>query len=277
MAASRRRAPIITSTPTRGDFPLAGTTGRLGPLGSVAQFVVGWGFTFAFALSAALIAIATLGRFSTWLTPLLLRFWARTMFRIERIDLYVEGTAHVQPRAMKVSLFNHTSLLDAMIVTACMPTGSVAAIKREALFIPFVGLALWALGFLLIDRGRTDRAKQVLARAAERMQTEQLTVFIAPEGTRGADGELQPFKKGPFHIARVSGAPLVPMLIDGGHLVHPLGRALTQPGVVRVRFLPPIATDGLTTENMGPFVERVHGIMRVGLDDLRRDPGGALR
>lgn len=233
------------------------------------QFVVGWGFTFVFALSAAIISIVTLGRFSARLTPFLLRFWARVMLVIERVDLYVEGTAHVRPRAMKVSLFNHTSLLDAMIVTACMPPGSVAAIKREALYIPFVGLALWALGFLLIDRGRTDRAKRVLARAAERMQAERLTVFIAPEGTRSRDGALLPFKKGPFHIARVSGAPLVPMIIDGGQHVHPLGKAITQPGVVRVRFLPPIATDGLTAEELGPFVEQVHATMRAGLEALR--------
>lgn len=274
MAAHRPGRPLISVSTVIADAPpRAGATSRIGPIGTLVQMFFGWGFTFGFAIFACLVSILTLGRLSNRLTPILLRFWARIMLFIQRVELVVEGSEYITPRTMKVSLFNHTSLLDAMLVTAVMPDGAVAAIKREALYIPFVGLALWSLGFLLIDRGRTERAKGVLARAAARMERERLTVFIAPEGTRGRDGHLRAFKKGAFHIARVSGAPVVPMLIDGAHDVHPLGSPVSHPGLVRVRFLPPVPTTGLTVEGMDAFVARIHDYMARGLEDMRRADG----
>lgn len=251
-------------------LPRAGRVGEIGPLGAGFQLVVGWGFTFAFAVVASTAALVTFGRFSVWLTPWLLNFWARVMLRIQRVELLVEGAEHVRPRAMKVVVFTHSSLLDAMIVTAVKPVGGVSVIKREALYIPFVGVALWALGFLLIDRGQTAKAKALLSRAAARMVRERLTVFIAPEGTRSRDGALQPFKKGAFHLARVSGAPVVPMLIDGAAALHPKGAWFTRPGRVRVRFLPPISTAGLSVEGLGAFTETVHGAVVEGLAEMRR-------
>lgn len=269
-----RRGDIIDATATldpapESALPPAGRVGEIGPLGAGFQLVVGWGFTFAFAIFAFSVSLLTLGRFSIHLTPWLLNFWARVMLRIQRVELLVEGAEHVRPRAMKVVLFTHSSLLDAMIVTAVKPVGGVSVIKREALYIPFVGVALWALGFLLIDRGQTAKAKGVLARAAARMARERLTVFISPEGTRSRDGSLQPFKKGAFHLARVSGAPVVPMLIDGAAALHPKGAWFTRPGRVRVRFLPPIATAGLSVEGLGAFTESVHGTVAAGLGALR--------
>lgn len=233
--------------------------------------VFGWGFTFVYATFALTASLLTLGRFSAWLTPTLLRVWARVMLFIQRVDLYVEGTEHIRERVPRVMVFNHASLLDAMVVTAVQPIGGVPVIKREVLRIPLVGIALWALGFLLVDRGQTDKAKRMLLDAAERMKRERLTVIIAPEGTRSADGQLKPFKKGAFHIARVSEAPVVPMLIDGAHDIHPLGSPVSHPGLCRVRFMPPISTEGLTTENIGAFSERVRGVILEGLEDMRRD------
>lgn len=268
---AREDTPITATTAIADRPPRAGATARIGLVGTLVQMTFGWGFTFAYALLAIAIGLLTLGRFSTWLTPLFLRVWARVMLFIQRVDLTVEGTEHIRDRAMRVMVFNHTSLLDAMIVTAVQPIGGVPAIKREVLRIPLVGWALWALGFLLIDRGRTERAKQVLARAAERMEREQLTVIIAPEGTRSPDGSLQAFKKGAFHIARVSGAPVVPMLIDGAHEIHPLGSPVSHPGLARVRFLPPIPTDGLTVETLGDFADHVREVIRQGLEEMRAD------
>ena len=40
-------------------------------------------------------------------------------------------------------------------------------------------------------------------------------MLVFPEGTRSKDGQLQPFKKGAFHLAKAAGAPIVPMHISG--------------------------------------------------------------
>lgn len=275
-APSRRRTPItVTASAPTADgaaerAPRAGISHPIGPLGTLWQVVAGWSFTFAYAIFVITLSVLTLGRLSNHMTVPLLRVWSRVMLLIQRVELVVEGTEHIRERQMRVLVFNHTSLLDAMIVTATQPAGGVPAIKREVLYIPFVGVALWAMGFLLIDRGRTDRAKRILARAAARMARERLSVIIAPEGTRSPDGHLQPFKKGAFHLARVSRAPVTLMLIDGAAELQPKGAPVSHPGRVRVRFLPPIATDDLTLDGLGPFSERVRAAMLDGLDDLRR-------
>jgi len=268
--AGGRRITVssASSTPAAG-LPPAGIRSRLGPIGVAVQMLFGWSFTFAYAILTMALSMLTLGRLYVWLTPAMLRLWSRVMLFIQRVDVIVEGEQHVAGRAMRVVVFNHASLLDAMLVTAVYPTGGVPVIKREVLRIPLVGWALWAMRFLLIDRGRTAKAKQRLVRLTDRMARDRLTVVIAPEGTRGASGELLPFKKGAFHIAQASGAPIVPMLIDGAHTVHPLGSPISHPGLARIRFLPPVPTAGLRPEDIDALAERIRKIMLDGLAEMR--------
>ena len=274
MAPLRAGGPAITvsSAPPASVAapPKAGARGRISLAMTLVQMLFGWSFTFAWSILAITVSLITLGRFSAWLTPAFLRIWSRIMLFIQRVDLYIEGGEHVRERKMRVVVFNHTSLLDAMIVTALQPSGGVPCIKREVLRIPLVGVALWALGFLLIDRGHTDKAKRVLARATDRMARERLSVIIAPEGTRNASAELLPFKKGAFHIAKASGAPIVLMLIDGAGDTHPLGSPVSHPGLVRVRFLPPIDSDDIEVEALSA---QVRAAMIEGLAEMRQRGG----
>lgn len=242
------------------------------PLRALWHQPVGLLFTVLFCTGASLASILTLGRFATALSPIMLRFWGRNTLKIQGIKLEIEGAEHLNVRSMKVATFNHTSTLDAMIITAITPQGGVSAIKREVIYVPFVGLAVWSMGFLLIDRGRSGRAQRLLQAAAERMARDRLTVFIAPEGTRSKDGTLRPFKKGAFHLALASGAPVVPVVIDGGHDLHPRSRFWSRAGRIRVRILPPIETAGLSAEDLPAFAESLHARYAAELADMRRVP-----
>ena len=231
-----------------------------GPLRLAWSVVFGWSFTLVFAAFASAVTLLTFGLFWRWLTPLLLRFWGRTAMWIQGVRVEYSGLEHLEGPAMRVALFNHSSGLDAMLVPTLYPRAGVACIKREALFIPFVGLALYLMGFLLIDRGRGDRAKRILARAAERMERDRITVFIAPEGTRTRDGQLQAFKRGAFHLALSTGAPIVPVVVRGGFRLYPRHYWTARPGTIEVRVLPPIPTDDLTLETMPAFIEEVRAL-----------------
>lgn len=241
------------------------------------QIAASWLFTLAFGVSACALTFLTLGLSARWLTPRLLNFWGRTMLRIAGVTLELEGGEHLNADAMKVATFNHGSLLDAFIITAIMPTGSVAALKREALYYPIVGVTVWMLGFLLIDRGNTARAHRTMDRAAARMARERLTVFIAPEGTRHKTDALGAFKKGAFRLALDSRAPLVPVVIDGAFRLHPPGRTITTPGVVRIRVLPPRDTRGFTEETLGEEAEALRALYDAELAKMRgeRQPAEA--
>ena len=57
-------------------------------------------------------------------------------------------------------------------------------------------------------------------------------VVVFPEGTRGHDYSLRPFKKGPFVLAIAAQAPVVPVLVYGAREVMPKG---SLPRAVRPR------------------------------------------
>ncbi len=240
------------------------------PLRALWHVPVGLAFTALFAVGASLASIITLGRCAPWLTPILLRFWGRNVLKIQGIRLEVEGAEHLAGRQMRVATFNHTSTLDGMIVPAINPQGGVSALKREAIYLPLVGLAVWSMGFLLIDRGRTERARRTLQRAAARMERQRLTVFIAPEGTRSPDGGLHEFKRGAFHVALASRAPIVPIIIDGAFALLPRQRHISRPGRIRVRILPAIDTQGLTRDGLTEFIAALHATYERELADMRR-------
>ena len=193
------------------------------------------------------------------------------MLRIARVTYETQGTEHLETDAMKVVTFNHGSLIDAYLVTAVMPGASVAAIKREALYYPVVGVTLYLLGFLLIDRGSSSRSRRVMDRAAARMARERLAVFLAPEGTRHLTAELLPFKKGALHLAVASQAPIVPMLIDGSFELHGPGRLTSTPGHVIIRFLPPRASAGLRAGDVAAETEALRAHYLAELARLRAD------
>lgn len=231
---------------------------------------VGLVFTAFFAVGASVASLATLGLCAPWLTPILLRFWGRNILKIQGIRLEVEGAEHLSERRMRVATFNHTSTLDAMIIPFITPQGGVSALKREALYLPLVGLAVWSMGFLLIDRGRSQRAQRLLQRAAARMERQRLTVFIAPEGTRSPDGALHEFKRGAFHVALASRAPIVPVVIDGAYALLPRQRHVSIPGRIRVRILPAIDTQDLTREGLSEFMDALRARYERELEDMRR-------
>lgn len=240
-------------------------------LRSLWQVVASWTFTALFCTTATAVTLLTFGRFSHRLTPRMLRFWGRTMLRIADITCECEGAEHLDTGTMKIATFNHASLLDAFIISSIMPSSSFAAIKREVVYYPFIGITAYSLGFLLIDRGNNARARKVMDRARDRIIREKLTVFIAPEGTRSPTPELLPFKKGAFHLALDSRAPIVPVVVDGAFELHPPGRLISKSGHIRIRVLPPRSSDHLTTENLAAEAQALRATYVVELARLRAE------
>jgi putative phosphoserine phosphatase/1-acylglycerol-3-phosphate O-acyltransferase len=143
-------------------------------------------------------------------------------------------------------------------------------VKREFLFVPFMGLAMFAFNFVMIDRKDRERAKRSMQGAAERINKRAASVIIAPEGTRSSTGELGPFKMGAFHLALATKAPIVPIVLRGCSKLQPLGRWIPARGVVTVDILPEIATDDWDEEGLKA---RRDELREVYVDALKGRPG----
>jgi 1-acyl-sn-glycerol-3-phosphate acyltransferase len=65
-----------------------------------------------------------------------------------------------------------------------------------------------------------------------------ITTFV--EGTRSRDGRLLPFKKGPFYLAKETGAPCIPVSIWGTETMMAKGSMRIHPGTAQIVFHAPV-------------------------------------
>jgi 1-acyl-sn-glycerol-3-phosphate acyltransferase len=162
---------------------------------------------------------------------------------------------------------NHQSNLDIATWSTFFPDRSVAVGKKEILKIPVFGW-LWKVSkHILIDRSNAIAARESLMAAAERIRKEDLSVWVLPEGHRNSKPEMLPFKKGAFHLAIAAQVPVVPFATSPMWTVLDAHRWMVRPGTVRVRFLPPIPTAGMTDDD----VDRLSIAARAAIEGARQD------
>ena len=71
------------------------------------------------------------------------------------------------------------------------------------------------------------------------------SAIIFPEGTRSKTGEVGEFKGGAFKVAQKTGAPIVPVALDGTAALFERNGHWIKSGNVKLRILPPIETEGM--------------------------------
>jgi 1-acyl-sn-glycerol-3-phosphate acyltransferase len=157
--------------------------------------------------------------------------------------------------APRVYIANHVSWFDIPAMIEVLPHYGFVA-KRELEKIPLFGAAARAVGVIYIDRENRKAAFGAYEDAAKKIR-EGNPVLVYPEGTRGFDYALRPFKKGPFVLAIGSGAPIVPVVIHGTIAVNPRGVFRASPGTVHVHLLEPIPTAGLSYDDRNALADRV--------------------
>ena len=160
---------------------------------------------------------------------------------------------------------NHQSNFDPPALVCRLPPVLVL-VKKEFFRVPLLGWAIRLRGFISVDRKNRPSAIAAVERAARSLQSGKS--FLAfPEGTRSADGRLQPFKKGVFIMALKAGAPIVPISISGSHRVMPKGKWIIRRGTVRITVHEPIPTAGCGLDDMDRLIEKVRAAILSGLDE----------
>jgi 1-acyl-sn-glycerol-3-phosphate acyltransferase len=210
-------------------------------------------FLYDAAFQDSVVAITDLHTHNLW----------QRMLATSRTTLLAEGRELLSTDTSYVYMSNHQSLLDIPILFASIP-GSLRMVTKAELFkVPILGQGLERGGFILVDRKKRANAIAQLEKAKERLK-EGISVWISPEGTRARDRdlELQPFKKGGFHVAMGLEVPIVPMWIEGAADVIFPGASEVYPNkTVSVYFAEPIQTKGLSSSQMPELMEQVRNAM----------------
>jgi 1-acyl-sn-glycerol-3-phosphate acyltransferase len=189
------------------------------------------------------------------------RRFGRRVIEVLEIQLAVERLAEIASTRGYVYMFNHQSHLDIPVLYATLPSPTIRFVAKTELFkIPIWGPALRQAEFVEVDRSNRRQAVGALDRAAELVR-DGVSIAIAPEGSRSRDGRIQPLKKGGFHLAIGTGAPIVPVAIRGTIDILPRGSRSMRAGVpVRVVIGAPIDVAGKAIADLvaevEPFLKR---------------------
>ena len=166
---------------------------------------------------------------------------ARTAVRLAGILVEIEGREQLDPAKTYVFMANHVSNVDPPIIIPALPRRTSVLVKKELFRIPILGRAMRLGSLVPVDRSNREAAVASMHAAADVVRS-GINMPIFPEGTRSYDGSLLPFKKGPFYLAMDSGAPIVPVTIQGTLKIMPKGSALIRQGKARLIFHTPIQT-----------------------------------
>jgi acyl-[acyl-carrier-protein]-phospholipid O-acyltransferase / long-chain-fatty-acid--[acyl-carrier-protein] ligase len=175
--------------------------------------------------------------------------WCITMivFRVR-----FEGRENIPRTGPALLISNHISYADAPFVGATIRSRTVHFLMWQPIFdVPVVNYFFRLLQSIPIDERSPKGTIRALRAAREQLLRGEL-VGIFPEGSISHSGEVEPFQRGFERILADTGAPVVPVHIDGmyGHPLSCKGGAPFRSWqklwpAVTVRIGPPIA--GLVT------------------------------
>ena len=233
------------------------------------RVLLAWLFSAVYLLLVTLFFILTRRRYYITLAAPIGRLWARIALRIVGIKMELVNPSPFTGLEARICIVNHQSLLDLLWFGAVAPPGFTAIGKKELRAIFPINLAWWAFKLNYIDRSNPVQAIASLNKVGLELIADKRTVLIAPEGTRSADGEIGPFKRGAFHLACQSGLPIYPVVVAGAYELFPTSALLPRTGTLYVKFLEPIDTTGWTTETIPEHVESTRNRMLEEYEALR--------
>jgi 1-acyl-sn-glycerol-3-phosphate acyltransferase len=160
----------------------------------------------------------------------------------------VEGREHLPGTGPVILASNHLSFIDSIVIPLAAPRRVTFLAKAEY----FTGRGLrgrivrWfftAAGSVPVRRGE-HRAAQAALDTAREVLADGNVFGIYPEGTRSLDGRLYRGRTGVGWLALTTGAPVVPVALDGTERLQPVGKRLPRPHRVTVRFGRPLRFTG---------------------------------
>jgi 1-acyl-sn-glycerol-3-phosphate acyltransferase len=181
--------------------------------------------------------IATTGNY-------LVMLWLRLSCNVR---IRVSGENNI-PRQAFVVLSNHQSTWEAFFMQWFFQPANFI-LKRELLWIPFFGWALFLMNPIAIKRSRPSSAiRYVLKQGTKRLASGN-NIVIYPEGTRVADGALGEFKTSGAALAIQANVPILPVSHNSG-TYWKRSRFIIQSGTIEMQIGPEIEPEGLSARDI---------------------------
>lgn len=176
-------------------------------------------------------------------------FWLKVTCNL---DFEVRGRENI-PNHPSIILCKHQSAWETIALQVIFPP-QIWVMKRELLYIPFLGWAWMALSAIPIDRSAGREALKKLVTHGKDRLAKGLWVVIFPEGTRIAPGARAKYHIGGAWLATHTQTTVVPVAHNAG-LFWRKNAFIKTPGTITVSIGKPIETADLKTDALNQQVE----------------------
>jgi 1-acyl-sn-glycerol-3-phosphate acyltransferase len=181
--------------------------------------------------------------------------WTNPAWRV-----HIEGREKIRRGEAYVMVANHQSLLDILVLFRLFVHFKWVS-KIENFRIPLIGWNMRLNRYIELRRGDRSSVVQMLTRCRETLAAGS-SLMIFPEGTRSPDGRLRAFKTGAFELAKASGRPILPIVVEGTASALPKrGFVLRGRHRIRVSILDEIAAETFAAESPEELALRVQALI----------------
>lgn len=136
------------------------------------------------------------------------------------------------PEGAHIALWKHSSTWETMAMMVVFPR-QVWVLKRELLWVPVVGIGVWQMHSIAINRKSGHSAVSQVVEQGKQRLAEGSWVMIFPEGTRLPVGQTRRYGVSGTLLARATGRLVVPVAHNAGYY-WPRRGLYKRPGMVRV-------------------------------------------
>ncbi len=184
------------------------------------------------------------------------------------VNVIVNGLENIPQDRNFVLIANHQSMVDIFVImeTIGRPIGFIS--KAELKKVPILRKWMSSVGCVFMNRSDLRESMQALLDGIKKVK-EGYSLCIFPEGTR-TDGQMLEFKGGSFKLATKSGAPILPLTIDGTHRVLEDNNFWIKNETVRLTYHPIIETKGMSKEEQNALPAKVQSIIGSALKEDER-------
>ncbi len=181
-----------------------------------------------------------------------------------------------QIKGAKIIVSNHNSHIDTLIIMSLFSMSDILKIRPVAAqdyfcknrFFSFLVKTL--IGIIPIERTVTRENKNRLFDEIKTALSNNETIIIYPEGTRGEDNNIGEFKSGIARIAKSNpNVPIIPLYINGPDKILPKIDSFLVPFISDIYVADPIYYDKSSNRD---FTEKIKGaIVKLYMEHKRKE------
>jgi 1-acyl-sn-glycerol-3-phosphate acyltransferase len=193
------------------------------------------------------------------------RLWLTIVFPFVRTRKENLSADYVSEKTIFV--INHESFFDSYFIGLLSLANICFAVRSWPFRIYFYRPFMKWSRYLNVESASWDKT---LGEGKARL-SEGCSLLFFPEGHRSRNGSLGKFYSGAFKIAVESGAPIVPICLNGTAKLLPPGRPWLEPSRITMEALPPVYPDDFKDFEFPHLKLRKHvqGLMETHLSQMK--------